>query len=93
MKMKLRIITTLSILTMFFIVGCAAKKAPRKKQGYMDTPASHTRYGDDKLLRQDFSSAEQAYELALSLQSDYSPALSGKAVTTAHSAKGSGEES
>jgi len=93
MKMKLRIITTLSILTMFFIVGCAAKKAPRKKQGEMDTPAFHTQRGDDMLLRQDFISAERAYERALSLKSDYSPALSGKAVTTAHTAKESGEES
>ena len=78
---------------MFFIVGCAAKKAPRKKQGEMDTPAFHTQRGDDMLLRQDFIAAERAYERALSLKSDYSPALSGKAVTTAHTAKESGEES
>ena len=45
------------------------------------------------LLRQDFIAAERAYERALSLKSDYSPALSGKAVTTAHTAKESGEES
>ena len=93
MKMKLGIITTLSILTMLFIVGCAAKKAPRKKQGEMDTPAFHTQRGDDMLLRQDFILAERAYERALSLKSNYSPALSGKAVTTAHTAKESGEES
>ena len=74
MKMKLRIITTLSILTMFFSAGCAAKKAPRKKQGEMDTPAFHTQRGDDMLLRQDFIAAESAYERALSLKSDYSPA-------------------
>ena len=93
MKMKLGIITTLSIFTMLFIVGCAAKKAPRKKSTAMDTPEVHTRQGDDYLLSQDFILAEEEYELALSLKSDYSPALSGKAVTTAHTAKESGEES
>ena len=77
MKMKLRIITTLSILTMFFIVGCAAKKAPRKKQTAMDTPGSHTRLGDDYLLSQDFIKAEKGkfiltlYEAAIRLFSGF----------------------
>ena len=91
MKTK-QIWSTVTILFLIFMVGCAAKQAPRKKQGEMDTPAFHTLRGDDMLFRQDYPAAAKSYERALSLKSSYSPALSGKAVTTAYSAKKNGNE-
>ncbi|NQU65928.1 MAG: S-layer homology domain-containing protein, partial [SAR324 cluster bacterium] len=52
----------------------------------MDTPSFHVKRGDDALMNSQYEAARSAYKKALSLDGNYSPALSGLAAATAYEA-------
>ena len=64
--------------------GCAEK--PREQQGRLDTPDHHALRGNDLMDQERWKDAENEFNLALSLEKDYAPALSGLAVVKAHAA-------
>ena len=64
--------------------GSQKKTADRTAQGNMDTPEFHVDRGDSALQNQQYSEARNAYQKAITLKSDYSPALSGVAVCNAY---------
>ena len=71
-------------LSVFLFNACSAPKASRKRQGEMDNPAFHSLRGDDHLFALDYQKAALASQRSLDLNPDFSPALSGLAVTQAH---------
>lgn len=77
------------IFIMLTLVMAACSGAPAKKRsqtGYMDTPSFHVQRGDEALMSSRYESARSAYKKALSLDGNYSPALSGLAAATAYEA-------
>jgi len=56
----------------------------RAATGLMDTPDHHALRGDDMVDKGEWEKAEREYDLALSLDKEFSLALSGKAVVEAH---------
>lgn len=66
------------------LAGCA--KPPRQQQGLLDTPDHHVLRGNDLLDQERWSDAENEYNLALSLDREYGPAMSGLAIVRAHAA-------
>jgi Tfp pilus assembly protein PilF len=66
------------------LAGCAQK--PREQQGKLDTPDHHVLRGNDLLEQDRWSDAENEFNLALSLDRDYGPAMSGLAIVRAHAA-------
>lgn len=65
-----------------FISSCA--KPPREAVGRLDTPEHHTLRGQDAIDNGDWAAAEREFNLALSLDKEYGPALSGKGIVLAH---------
>jgi tetratricopeptide (TPR) repeat protein len=61
--------------------GCS--KPPREAAGKLDTPDHHAVRGNDYLDRGDLDNAARSFDMALSLDKNFSPALGGKAVTVA----------
>ena len=70
------------------LAGCATK--PREQQGLLDTPDHHVLRGNDLMDQEHWSDAENEFNLALSLDKEYGPALSGLAVVKAHAAAQTG---
>jgi hypothetical protein len=64
--------------------GCAEK--PRQQEGLLDTPDHHVLRGNDLMDQEQWQGAESEFNLALSLDRDYGPAMSGLAVVKAHAA-------
>ncbi len=80
-------IFSMFIMLTFMIVACGGAPAKKRSQtGHMDTPSFHVQRGDEALIKSQFESARSAYKKALSLESNYSPALSGLAAATAYEA-------
>ena len=69
------------VATAFLLVACGEK--PREATGRLDTPSHHSLRGNDFLEENNLEKAEREFDLALSLNKEYSPALAGKAVVTA----------
>jgi tetratricopeptide (TPR) repeat protein len=76
------------LLTAIALAGCAAK--PREQQGLLDTADHHALRGNDLMDQERWSDAENEFNLALSLDKNYSPALAGLAVVKAHAAAQTG---
>ena len=86
-KIKKFLITVFILLgTITLLNSCGSQKKPtvRAAQGNMDTPEYHVNRGDTALQNQQYTEARSAYQKALSLKSEYSPALSGVAVCNAY---------
>jgi tetratricopeptide (TPR) repeat protein len=67
--------------------SCSRPTSTREEgRGAMDTPSFHVQRGDEALMVFAYEEARSAYNRALQLDSDYSPALSGLAVATAYTA-------
>ena len=64
--------------------GCA--KEPRSAVGRLDTPEHHTLRGHDFVDEGKWADAEREFDLALSLNKDFGPALAGKGIVTAKKA-------
>jgi tetratricopeptide (TPR) repeat protein len=69
---------------LFWIAGCSAP--PRGAQGRLDTPEHHTLRGQDAIDKGDWAEAARSFDLALSLNREFGPALAGKAIVVAQSA-------
>jgi Tfp pilus assembly protein PilF len=76
------------IMAAIVAAGCADKE--RKAVGKLDTPAHHVLRGNDFLDQGRWDQAERSFNLALSLDKEFSPALAGLAVVTAHKASQDG---
>lgn len=86
-KPRLAVAAALFMMLTMIIVSCSAPPAKKRAQtGYMDTPAFHTERGDKALLNSQYETARSSYRKALSLDDNYSPALSGMAAATAYEA-------
>lgn len=91
MKFKLRPLQALlpfAFGAMILAAGCADK--PRSAAGRLDTPSHHALRGNDYIDEGKWEQAERSFRLALSLDAEYSQALAGMAVVTAHKASLSG---
>jgi len=82
------LIAAAALLAALSLAGCAAK--PREQQGLLDTADHHALRGNDLMDQERWSDAENEFNLALSLEKDYGPALSGLAVVKAHAAAQTG---
>jgi hypothetical protein len=85
MKVRNRMLPLLAMVaiagTMLWVSSCA--KPPREAQGRLDTPDHHVLRGYDAIDNNDWGTAEREFNLALSLEKEYGPALSGKGVVMA----------
>lgn len=92
MKVRNRMLPVLALLaaasTLLFFSSCA--KPPREAAGKLDTPDHHVLRGQDAIERDDWDGAEREFNLALSLDKEYGPALSGQGIVTAHKAAAPG---
>ena len=68
-------------LLLLTTVGCS--EGPREASGRLDTPEHHTLRGNDFLAEDEVEKAGREFDLALSLDKKFAPALAGKAVVTA----------
>ena len=68
--------------TLLWLSSCA--KPPREAAGKLDTPDHHALRGQDAIEQNDWDGAEREFNLALSLDKEYGPALAGKGIVTAH---------
>ncbi len=84
---KLKLAAFILGIISLVITGCAqpASKS-RTSTGSMDTPGFHVQRGDDALLVKRYEAARSSYNKALSLDANYSQALSGLAAASAHEA-------
>jgi tetratricopeptide (TPR) repeat protein len=78
----------LAAAALLFAAGCAEK--PRAPGAVLDTPEHHSLRGNDLIDKGDWAGAKREFDLALSLDKKYSPALAGKAVVTAQEANAPG---
>ncbi len=74
----------LAVGAMLIASSCAEK--PRTAVGKLDTPDHHTLRGNDSIDEGKWDQAAREFDLALSLDKEFAPALAGKAVVTAHQA-------
>jgi tetratricopeptide (TPR) repeat protein len=65
--------------------GCGVKA--RKAGGYMDTPEAHYKQGMKYWMGDNWSKAQEEFNLAKSLDKKYAPAFAGLALTTAKKAQ------
>ncbi len=80
-------VSSLIMMLVLIIAACSPPPAKKRSQtGHMDTPAFHVQRGDKALMNSQYEPARSAYKRALSLDSNYSPALSGLAAATAYEA-------
>src|SRR5271170_2148377 len=76
---------TLAVLALIGALGLSAcSQPPRQAQGKLDTPDHHVLRGYDLIDQERWSDGETEFNLALSLDKDYAPAMSGLAVVKAH---------
>ncbi len=68
--------------TLLWLSSCA--KPPREAAGKLDTPDHHVLRGQDAIEQNDWDGAGREFNLALSLDKEYGPALAGKGIVTAH---------
>ena len=81
------IVFSIVIMLTLMIVACGGAPAKKRSQtGHMDTPSFHVQRGDEALMKSQYEPARSAYKKALSLDGNYSPALSGLAAATAYEA-------
>lgn len=78
----LALLAVLTLIGALGIAGCA--KPPREAQGKLDTPDHHVLRGNDLMDQERWADAENEFNLALSLDKNYGPAMSGLAVFKAH---------
>ena len=78
----------LAAAALLFAAGCG--KEPRAPGAVLDTPEHHTLRGNDLIDKGDWSGAKREFDLALSLDKKYSPALAGSAVVTAQESNAPG---
>lgn len=77
---------TLVLATALLLAVGSCGKEPRKPAGRLDTPSHHALRGNDFLDKGQIGKAEKSFNMALSLDKNYSPALSGLAITKASNA-------
>ena len=80
----MQVLLPIAFGAMIFSAACAEK--PRGAVGRLDTPAHHVLRGFDFIDEGEWEKAERSFGLALSLDDEYSQALSGMAVVTARKA-------
>lgn len=78
------LLAVLAAAGLLVAAGCAKK--PRVAEGRLDTPYHHTLRGNDFIDAGNWEQASRSFDLALSLDAEYGPALAGKAVVKAHEA-------
>lgn len=71
----------LPLLAAALLAGCG--KPPRAPVGALDTPEHHALVGERLLDKEDYSSADAAFQKALELKKDFGPAYAGRAVVAA----------
>jgi tetratricopeptide (TPR) repeat protein len=85
MKVRNRMLPLLALAAvtgaMLWVSSCST--APREAQGRLDTPDHHVLRGNDAIEAGDLAGAEREFNLALSLDKDYGPAMSGKGIVMA----------
>lgn len=78
-----------TLLAVAALLGACAKE-PRAPAGRLDTPSHHTLRGKDFIDQGNWDEARRSFDLALSLDRDYAPAIAGMAIVTAHDATAQG---
>ena len=78
------LVAALALMGALGLAACAPP--PRQAQGKLDTPDHHVLRGYDLMDQERWADAEGEFNLALSLDKNYGPAMSGLAVFKAHAA-------
>jgi tetratricopeptide (TPR) repeat protein len=78
----------LATAVLLLAAGCGEK--PRAPGAVLDTPEHHSLRGNDLIDKGDWTGAKREFDLALSLDKKFSPALAGLAVVTAQDATAMG---
>lgn len=82
-----RLTFSLAALAMgMLLVAAGCSPAPRAARTALDTPDHHTLRGHDAIDAGKWDQATREFDLALSLDGEYGPALAGKAIVVAHGA-------
>ena len=66
------------------MLGCSTSPKIRTQQGSMDTAQHHVLRGNDKIEQENWTAALEQFDLALSLDPEFSSALAGKALVQAY---------
>lgn len=90
-NLRSRILTVVFSFFLLALASCSKDVEPRTARGTLDTPSYHVMRGKDLLDQQRPEAAAKQFDLALELQSDYPPALAGKALTRALDSQRSGQ--
>ena len=66
------------------VAGCSSQPKPRKPQSKLDDPSHHALRGEDMIKENRWDEARREFRLALEINPEYSPALAGQSLVTAH---------
>ena len=80
MRIRWQLSILFGILLLVALSGCNKDKGPRPSQGTLDNPSFHVMRGKDLLDEQRIDAASKQFDLGLELETEYAPALAGKAL-------------
>ena len=80
MRIRWQLNILFGILLLVALSGCTKDQGPRPSQGTLDNPSFHVMRGKDLLDEQRIDAASKQFDLGLELESEYAPALAGKAL-------------
>lgn len=80
MRIRWQLSILFGILLLVALSGCSKDQGPRPSQGTLDNPSFHVMRGKDLLDEQRIDAASKQFDLGLELESEYAPALAGKAL-------------
>ena len=80
MRIRWQLSILFGILLLIALSGCSKDQGPRPSQGTLDNPSFHVMRGKDLLDEQRIEAASKQFDLGLELESEYPPALAGKAL-------------
>ncbi|MBF0279490.1 MAG: hypothetical protein HQM13_16955 [SAR324 cluster bacterium] len=81
---KWSIVSAGLLLFSLWVAGCSSQPKPRAKVSELDDPSHHVLRGQDMIKKDRWNDARREFRLALEMKPDYSPALAGQALVTAH---------
>ena len=80
MRIRWQLSILFGIMLVVALGGCSKDQGPRPSQGTLDNPSFHVMRGKDLLDEQRIDAASKQFDLGLELESEYAPALAGKAL-------------
>ncbi len=72
------------LLFSLWIAGCSSQPKLRTQVSELDDPSHHVLRGQDMIKKNRWNEARREFRLALEIHPEYSPALAGQALVTAH---------